>query len=87
MSGLFRGQYHFFLYNYPKTDITVDLGILPSISEWPRLRLEFNAALMREIVTDFTINFSIYDSYDSDPLDLRAEKSDYGIVSSIGWSY
>jgi hypothetical protein len=86
-SALIRGQYHFFLYNYPKTDILVDLGVIPSISEWPRVRLEFNAALMREIVTDFTVNFSVYDSYDSDPPGDAIANHDFGVILSIGWTF
>jgi hypothetical protein len=88
LSAIFRGQYHFFLYNYPKTDISVDLGVLPSISEWPRLRVEFNATLNREIITDFTVNFSVYDSYDSDPPSVEAVANhDYGVILSIGWTF
>jgi hypothetical protein len=86
-SALIRGQYHFFLYNYPKTDIYIDLGLLPSISEWPRTRVEFNASLMREIITDFTVNFSIYDSYDSDPPgEAAVANHDFGVILSIGYT-
>jgi hypothetical protein len=87
LSALIRGQYHFFLYNYPKTDIFVDLGVLPSITDWPRLRVEFNAALNREIVTDFTVNFSVYDSYDSDPPGGALANHDYGVILSVGWTF
>ena len=86
-SALIRGQYHFFLYNYPKTDILVDLGVMPSISEWPRVRVEFNASLMREIVTDFTVNFSVYDSYDSDPPGGAVANHDFGVILSIGYTF
>ena len=87
LSALIRGQYHFFLYNYPKTDIFVDLGVLPSITDWPRLRVEFNAALNREIVTDFTVNFSVYDSYDSDPPGEALANHDFGVILSVGWTF
>jgi hypothetical protein len=87
LSALIRGQYHFFLYNYPKTDIFVDLGVLPSITDWPRLRVEFNAALNREIVTDFTLNFSVYDSYDSDPPGGALANHDFGVILSVGWTF
>ena len=86
-SALIRGQYHFFLYNFPKTDIFVDLGLLPSISEWPRTRVEFNASLMREIVSDFTVNFSVYDSYDSDPPGDAIANHDFGVILSIGYTF
>ena len=86
--ALIRGQYHFFLYNFPKTDIFVDLGVLPSITDWPRTRVEFSASLMREIVSDFTINFSVYDSYDSDPPGEEAVANhDFGVILSIGYTF
>jgi hypothetical protein len=88
LSAAFRGRYHFFLYNFPKTDISVDLGILPSISEWPRLRVDFNAAVKREIITDFTVNFSIFDSYDSEPPGgEEAANHDFGVILSVGWIF
>jgi hypothetical protein len=88
LSGLIQGGYHFFLYNYPKTDISVELSVLPSISEWPRLRVEFNAAAKREIITDFTVNFSIFDSYDSDPPSQSAiANHDFGVILSVGWTF
>jgi hypothetical protein len=88
LSVLIRGQYHFFLYNFPKTDILVDLGLLPSITEWPRVRVEFNASLMREVTTDFTVNFSVYDSYDSDPPGEEAiSNHDFGVILSVGFTF
>jgi hypothetical protein len=88
LSAVVWGRYHFFLYNFPKTDVSVDLGILPSISEWPRLRVDFNGALKREIITDFTVNFSIFDSYDSvPPGGAESKNHDFGVILSVGWTF
>ncbi len=87
LSAAIGGRYHFFLYNFPKTDITVDLTLYPGISEWPRVQGDFSATLKREIVTDFTVNFSAYDSYDSDPPGDATENHDYGVILSIGWTF
>jgi hypothetical protein len=65
LSAAILGRYHFFLYNYPKTDLLIELAVLPGISDWPRVRVNFNGMLKREIITDFTVNFSISDNYDS----------------------
>jgi len=88
LSAALSGKYHFFLYNYPKTDISVDLNVLPGITDWPRVRVDFNGSLKREIITDFTVNFSIFDSYDSDPPGGEfAANHDFGIILSVGWTF
>ena len=90
LSAVIQGRYHFFLYNHPKTDLSIDLSVLPGITDWPRLRVNFNGALKREIVTDFTVNFSIFDSYDSDPPggeEVSTNVHDFGIILSVGWTF
>ena len=76
-----------FRYDYPKTDITMEATLFPSLSDWGRVRGEFDISASREIVSDFTIVLSFYDSYDSDPLDPTADKNDYGLVTSLGWTF
>lgn len=87
LSAVFSGSYHFFLYNYPKTDILVDLVVMPGVTDWPRTRAEFNASLRREVIRDFTVNFSAYDSYDSDPPTEGTTNHDYGVILSVGWTF
>jgi len=88
VSAVIQGGYHFFLYNYPKTDISVDLSVSPGITDWPRLRVDFNGSLKREIITDFTVNLSIFDSYDSKPAGgEEAANHDFGIILSVGWTF
>ncbi|MCP4899443.1 MAG: DUF481 domain-containing protein [bacterium] len=83
--ALIGGRYHFFLYNFPKTDITVDLTVQPSLTERSRTRTDLTATIRREIMKDFTVNFSVYDSYDSDP--PSGINHDYGMVLSVGWIF
>ncbi len=81
------GAYRFFLYSYPKTDITIDLVVLPGITDWPRWRAEAYAAVSREIVEDFSISFSVFDNYDSNPPAGAASNHDFGAVLSVGWKF
>jgi hypothetical protein len=88
LSAAIRGRYHFFLYNYPKTDISVELSVLPGITDWPRVRVNFNGSLKREIITDFTVNFSISDAYDSQPAGGEdSANHDLAVVLSAGWTF
>ncbi len=76
-----------FRYDYPKTDITSAVTVYPSLSSWGRVRSEIDISASREIVRDFTVVLSFYDSYDSDPPDPTATKNDYGLVTSLGWTF
>jgi hypothetical protein len=76
-----------FRYDYPKTDITVDATLYPSLTTSGRLRSEIDISASREIVSDLTFVLSFYHSYDNKPLDPDAVKTDYGIVTSLGWTF
>ncbi len=76
-----------FRYDYPKTDITTELTVYPNLTTWGRVRSEFDISASREIVPDFTIVLSFYDSYDSDPPSPTAATNDYGLVTSLGWTF
>jgi hypothetical protein len=79
------GAYQFFLYAYPKTEITVDLMVYPGLTGWPRWRADLNCAIRREIFRDVTINFTVFDSYDSRPPMEAVSNHDFGTVLGIGW--
>ncbi|HXV14648.1 MAG TPA: DUF481 domain-containing protein [Candidatus Krumholzibacteria bacterium] len=76
-----------FRYDYPKTDITAEFTVYPNLTNWGRIRGELDVSASREVIKDFTIVLSFYDSYDSDPLSATAAKNDYGLVTSLGWTF
>jgi hypothetical protein len=76
-----------FRYDYPKTDITTEFTLYPSLTDWGRVRGELDISASREIVKDFTVVITFYDSYDNSPTDPTAAKNDYGLVTSLGWTF
>lgn len=87
LEGVLSVQHAAFRYDYPKTDITVQATVYPGLSSWGRVRSEVDISASREIVKDLTIVLTFYDSYDSDPSDPTAQKNDYGLVTSLGWTF
>ena len=79
--------YSFFRYDSPKSDISSNLKVFPNLSTKGRVRLNFDVSLRHEIISDFFVDLTYYDNYDSDPPSADAEKNDWAIVTSIGWSY
>jgi hypothetical protein len=87
LEGIVGGRYSYFMYDFPKVTIGASLGVYPSFTIAGRVRLEAAVSLKREIVSDFYVSLSLFDSYDSrDPTTLTA-KNDWGPTLSIGWQF
>jgi len=85
--GVLRLSYRLFKYSSPKTDINTTLSGYPSFTTEDRYRVDFNVKFRREIIKDFFFDISYYTNYDSKPATESAATSDYGIVTSVSWSY
>jgi hypothetical protein len=87
LEALLALRQSFFTYDTPKTNISTSLFAYPSLTQWGRLRLELDGQISREIVKDFTIGFTIYNSYDSDPPTAGSRQNDVGLSLTIGWTF
>jgi hypothetical protein len=80
-------NWDWFRYDTPELDLSTNLQIFPNLTDSGRVRAEFDISLKWEMIEDLFWELSVYDSYDSDPVLLDAEKNDYGIVTAIGWEF
>lgn len=87
LEGVLSGSYSLFHYDSPKTEISTGITWYPSLTENERHRVDLDLKLRREIVKDFSFDISFYFSYDSKAPSGEGEKKDYGVVTSLGWSY
>jgi len=76
-----------FRYDFPETDITGTFGLLPSLTKSGRYRSEADLRAKYEFVDDLYFEFRLYGSYDSQPPVEDTEQSDYGFVTSLGYSF
>lgn len=86
LEGVLQTQYEYFTYDSPKTSLTATLTVFPSVTDAGRIRSNIDVALRRELVKDLFVELSFYDSYDSRPPD-EGETNDYGIVTSLGYTF
>lgn len=84
-----RLTYEYFRYSDPERSFNTELTVFPSITDWGRWRADFSANMNFEFIQDFSLVFSVYANYDSEPIseNLEASKSDYGITSSLEYSF
>jgi len=85
--AFFGVSYSFFTYDTPKTDASTAFVLYPSLNVGGRYRTEFDLSLKREIVKDFTVGVTAYDSYDSKPPAGSSSSHDLGITLSVGWTF
>jgi hypothetical protein len=76
-----------FRYDHPKLDLSTTLAVYPGITEWGRLRVDFDTRVSYELVKDFFLTLSLFERYDSRPPSETAAKSDFGTTLSISWSF
>ena len=87
LEGLIGLDYSRYVYDHPAVDLSARLSAFPSITESGRLRAQFDVSLRWEIINDLFWDLSYYNTYDSDPPSGSESTNDYGIVTSIGWSF
>jgi hypothetical protein len=86
LEGLLRATYSIFRFSERDVDSDFELLVFPGITESGRVRGELDARVRRELVKNLYLELSGYYSYDNEP-PAGSEESDYGINTSIGWSF
>ncbi len=87
LEGVVGGRYSYFMYDFPKLTVAAALGVYPSFTVSGRVRVEATGSVKREIISDFYLAISIFDSFDSrDPTTLEP-RNDWGPTLSIGWQF
>jgi hypothetical protein len=87
IEGLLGLNYSRYIYDDPSVDLSVGLSVFPSITESGRTRAQFDVNLRWELIADLFWDMSYYNTFDSDPPSGTESTSDYGVVTSLGWSF
>jgi len=76
-----------FRYNDPEFDVKMRAVVYESISSQQRTRGNVDVSLRWELFGDFTWGLSTYYSFNTRRNNPESSSSDYGVVTSIGWSF
>jgi hypothetical protein len=87
VEAAFGFNYANFAYDFPNTDIQVGASAFIGLNQWGRFRLESSAKLSREVLRDFYLGIKGYESYDSEPATVGAQKNDWGLTLTLGWRF
>jgi hypothetical protein len=87
MEALFLLKYEYFSFDDPKLSIGAHYYLFPSLTVSGRMRQDFETELKWKIISDFTISFRVYYNADSNPLSENASNEDWGVITSLGYTF
>ncbi len=80
-------RYTYFMYDFPKLTVSAIAQVFPSLTVSGRVRVQANASVKREIISNFYLSISIFDSFDSRDPSTDSPKNDWGPTISVGWQF
>jgi hypothetical protein len=80
-------DWDWFRFDSPELDLSTSVEVIPSLTESGRVRGEFDVKLKWEIINDLFWQLSFYESYDNKPSATGAQQTDYGVNTSLGWTF
>ncbi len=87
LEGLLGATWRVFQFKSPETSLTSGVAVFPSFTEAHRYRASVNLSLRRELVENFFLDVSTYYDYDNQPPDVTSAQDDYGVVTSMGYTF
>lgn len=85
--ALFGGRFDAFRYSTPKLDFMAAFSMHPNLTEFGLIRIYFDTRLRYEILHSFYIGLTVFDKFDGDLREGGARKNDFGINTTISWSF
>jgi len=87
VDGFVGVSYRLFRFKDPEIDITSNFITYPSFTVKNRWRINFDIKVKIEIINDMYFSLSFYDNYDSEPASDAASNNDFGVTTSLGYSF
>jgi len=86
-AAYFDATWQAFRYSTPKLDSTVEVSVLPVLTDLGRVRGTTTVRFKYEVLKDFNVGLNFSFSFDTRPPDPSASKTDYFTSLTVGWSY
>jgi hypothetical protein len=76
-----------FRYDSPKLDTNISSQLFPSLTVQGRIRWQNDLRVSYELVSDFMVTVTLFDSFDNKPQAAGAPKNDFGTTLAISWTF
>jgi len=79
--------FDYFSWEHMTTTVSLKAAVIPILSQLGRVRLAMHLSLSKEIVKNFTVTLYVSEAFDSDPGSVTANKNDFTVTTSVGWTF
>jgi hypothetical protein len=73
-------------FSFKTSELNTAVWVFPSFSDLGRVRINYDLSVYWKFIGDLYFRVTFWDNYDSRP-PLETSKNDYGINTTIGWSF
>jgi hypothetical protein len=80
-------DWRIYRFSVPETTLTSSLKVFPYLTDFGRVRARMDVSLQRKFTRSLSLNLSVFDDYDSSPPGTRVVTNDFGIVTSLGYTF
>ncbi len=87
IEGVLGVNYHFFKYTNPEININTNITTYPSLTTTGRWRVNYMLDAKVEVINDFHVGINYYYNFDSKPASADAANDDYGITTTISYTF
>jgi len=87
LEAMIATSFEAFKFQTPKLDFTASLIVFPSLSDFGRIRINFDTRLRYEIFRDFYVGLKVFDYFDGDLREEGTTSNDFGINTTISFSF
>lgn len=80
-------DWRIYRFSAPETTLTSSLKLFPYLTDFGRVRARMDVSLQRKFTRSLSLNLSVYDDYDNSPPGSRVVTNDFGVVTSLGYTF
>lgn len=80
-------EYAYYTFDGLTSSLTTEFVVRPSLTDAGRVRFQLDTNLRQNIIGNLYWNLNLFETYDSRPPQPDAPRNDFGISTSLGWTF
>jgi hypothetical protein len=80
-------EYSLYKLSTPQSNLVISAIAFPNLTESGRFRWQVDTTWRQQLFKNIYWDWTFYASGDNDPPESAASKSDYGLITSLGWTF